>query len=356
MVYRPTARVLTVLELLQAHGQMTGAALAERLEVDIRTVRDYIETLRDLGIPVEAERGRYGAYRLRPGFKLPPLIFSEDEALALTLSLLLAHQVGLTTAAPAVAGALAKVERVLPAATRARVRAVEETVIVAGGAPRAAPVAAAVATLSVAVQAGRSVHLRYRSARAQETERLFDPYGVVAHRGSWYTIGHCHARGGERLFRLDRILAVEATDVPFTRQVGFDALAAVQRALASVPGAWRVEIWLGTTLEWAQWRTGLSAANFVEADGGILLRTEVDDLERLARDLAGLGVPLVIRQPPALRTALRRYALALARAVRRSEAGIDAAHAARGGTHTQDPSRDPEVGSGGESDSAHRLR
>lgn len=106
--------------------------------------------------------------------------------------------------------------------------------------------------------------------------------------------------------------------------MGFDALAAVQRALASVPGAWRVEIWLGTTLEWAQWRTGLSAANFVEADGGILLRTEVDDLERLARDLAGLGVPLVIRQPPAL----RRCALALARAVRRSEAGIDAPHAA----------------------------
>ena len=104
----------------------------------------------------------------------------------------------------------------------------------------------------------------------------------------------------------------------------FDALAAVQRALATVPGAWRVEIWLGTTLEWAQWRTGLSAANFVEADGGILLRTEVDDLERLARDLAGLGLPLVIRQPSALRTALRRYALALARAVRRSEAEIAA--------------------------------
>ena len=66
----------------------------------------------------------------------------------------------------------------------------------------------------------------------------------------------------------------------------------------------------------------------MEADGGILLRTEVDDLERLARDLAGLGVPLVIRQPPALRMALRRYALALARAVRRSEAGIAAPDAA----------------------------
>lgn len=135
MVYRPTARVLTVLELLQAHGRLTGASLASRLEVDIRTVRQYVETLRDLGIPVEAERGRYGAYRLRPGFKLPPLIFTEDEALALTLSLLLARRSGLATAAPAVEGALAKVERVLPAATRARLRAVQETVV----SPRAPP-------------------------------------------------------------------------------------------------------------------------------------------------------------------------------------------------------------------------
>src|SRR5262245_50639543 len=129
MVYRPTARVLTVLELLQAQGRMTGAAIAARLEVDIRTARHYVEMLRDLGIPVEAERGRHGAYRLRPGFKLPPLIFTEDEALALTLSLMAARQSGLAATAPAVAGVLAKVERVLPETTRARIRAVERTVV-----------------------------------------------------------------------------------------------------------------------------------------------------------------------------------------------------------------------------------
>src|SRR5258708_36034181 len=105
VVYRPTARVLTVLELLQSHGRMTGAELARRLEVIIRTVRDYIEMLADLGIPVEAERGRYGAYRLRPGCKLPPLIFTEDESLALTLTLLIALENGLATTDPAFEGA-----------------------------------------------------------------------------------------------------------------------------------------------------------------------------------------------------------------------------------------------------------
>ena len=76
-MYHPTTRVLTVLELLQTYGQMSGPELARRLEVGERTVRRYITMLQDLGIPVEAERGRYGPYRLRPGFKLPHLMFTE---------------------------------------------------------------------------------------------------------------------------------------------------------------------------------------------------------------------------------------------------------------------------------------
>ena len=69
-MYHPTTRLLAVLELLQSRGRIGGGELARRLEVDERTVRRYVTMLRDLGIPVEAELGRYGAYRLRPGFKL----------------------------------------------------------------------------------------------------------------------------------------------------------------------------------------------------------------------------------------------------------------------------------------------
>src|SRR5215217_1175316 len=125
-MYHPTTRVLTVLELLQAHESISGPNLAARLEVNIRTVRHYITLLQDLGIPIEAERGRQGGYRLRPGFKLPPLMLTEDEALAVTLGLLAARRLGLAAAAPAVEGALAKLERVLPAAVGERVRTVQE--------------------------------------------------------------------------------------------------------------------------------------------------------------------------------------------------------------------------------------
>lgn len=312
MVYRPTARVLTVLELLQSHGRMTGAELARRLEVNIRTVRDYVMTLQDLGIPVEAERGRYGAYRLRPGYKLPPLIFTEDESLALTLSLLVARQAGLAATAPAFEGVLAKVQRVLPASTRASIQAVEQTVIFESSSFQAAPSALTVMVLSAALQTGRSVRLVYRSARSQMTERIYDPYGVVYHEGVWYTIGYCHLRQGQRLFRLDRIQQVEVTSDTFALPADFQALEAVQRAIASVPDVWQVEVWLETTLEQAQRQTRLTKAQFEEVDNGVILRGDVDDLEWAARLLAGLGVPLVIHSPPELRAVLRQYALTLA--------------------------------------------
>ncbi|UUZ65423.1 HTH domain-containing protein [Polaromonas sp. P1-6] len=99
-MYSPTTRVLTVLELLQTHGRLSGAELARRLEVDGRTLRRYIAKLEDLGIPVVAERGRYGCYSLVAGFKLPPMMFTDDEALALSIGLVAARSLGLAEAAP----------------------------------------------------------------------------------------------------------------------------------------------------------------------------------------------------------------------------------------------------------------
>src|SRR5580765_3422618 len=104
-MYHPTTRVLTVLELLQSRSRMSGAELAQRRELDPRTARRYVTMVQDLGVPVESETGRYGGYRLRPGFKLPPMMFTEEEALALSLGLLVARRLGLAEAAPAVEGA-----------------------------------------------------------------------------------------------------------------------------------------------------------------------------------------------------------------------------------------------------------
>ena len=124
----PATRLFTVLELLQSHDELCGTALAQRLEVDGRTLRRYVSKLQDLGIPIASERGRYGAYRLTPGFKLPPMMFSDDEAVALSLGLLFAKQFPVSASGAGAQSAQVKLERVLPASLRAKLRALSSTV------------------------------------------------------------------------------------------------------------------------------------------------------------------------------------------------------------------------------------
>jgi predicted DNA-binding transcriptional regulator YafY len=306
--YRPTTRLLALLELLQARGRMTGSEIAVRLEVGERSVRRYVERLREIGIPVEGERGRYGAYSLRPGFRLPPLMFTDEEALGLTLGLLAARRLGLSGVAPAVEGALAKVERVMPEALRERVRDLEETVTPAVAPPATPPTGEAVLEIASAVRGGRRIRLRYRTGQLEETEREVDAYGVVHRGGYWHTFGYDHLRGGTRLFRLDRILEVEVLEDTFSRPVGLESPEGVLRAVANLPGDdWSVEVLLETTLVEAREEIPPMVA-LEEVDGGVILRCSTSDLGWMSRVLSGLSCPFVVRRPPELRDALRRRA------------------------------------------------
>jgi predicted DNA-binding transcriptional regulator YafY len=345
-VYHPATRVLAVLELLQARGRLSGPELATRLEVDRRTVRRYVTMLQDLGIPVEAERGRHGGYRLRPGYKLPPLLFTEDEALALTLGLLAVHRLGLVSLdgagaagpgggesdqlagaagpgggesdqpggggrARAVEGALAKLDRVLPAARRERLRAVQDVLALSlpvPAQPEPAPAGATVLTLSTAARHGRRVGLRYRSWRGEESERDLDPYGLVYRAGRWYVVGWCHLRGGVRVFRLDRVLAADLRPQTFTPPAGFDSVEYVMRSLANVPSDWTAEVLLEVPIEVARQRVPPVVATLEETEEGVVLRAGTDSLDWLARYLVTIDLPLVVRRPPELRDALRRLA------------------------------------------------
>src|SRR6185503_20893443 len=121
----PTGRLLELLELLQERPLTTGREIADQLAIDPRTVRRYIEALHELGIPVEGQRGVGGGYRVRPGFRLPPLMLSDDEAVAVVLGLIAARRQGLESGEGAAEGALAKIHRVLPDLLRRRVVALE---------------------------------------------------------------------------------------------------------------------------------------------------------------------------------------------------------------------------------------
>jgi predicted DNA-binding transcriptional regulator YafY len=316
-MYHPTTRVLAVLELLQTHGRMSGAEMARRLAVDGRTLRRYIVMLEQIGIPIMAERGRHGGYALMPGFKLPPMMFTDDEALALSLGLLAARGLGLAEAAPAVASAQAKLERIMPDGLRRRVGAIDDTVRLDLRTPsfRDAPPGdnAALGALSVAAKEGRRVHLRY-SAGGVDSERDFDTYGLAYFGGYWYAVGHCHLRRDMRTFRLDRVRQVAPAAGQALRPPGFDALEHLRRAVATVPRKFAARVLLRTDLESAR-RAFIDTIGLFEQTGdGVLLHNQSDELDWLARQLAAAPFEVSVLEPAALRDALRTVGERLLRA------------------------------------------
>ena len=203
----PTSRVLTLLELLQSGGTRTLAELADRLGVDRRTVRRYVDHLTDLGVPVEAVRGRYGGYRLGRGHRLPPLALTDDEALAVLLGLAAGRRAGLPAAA-SVAGetAAAKIRRVLPEPVARRLAALLDTVaFTAPEGDAGAPDADTLLTVADAAGHHRPLAFGYADRHGRRTSRVLHPRGIVAHAGRWYLTGVDPALGEERTFRLDRV-------------------------------------------------------------------------------------------------------------------------------------------------------
>ena len=316
-MYHPTTRVLAVLELLQTHGRLSGAEMAGRLDVDGRTLRRYIVMLEQLGIPIMAERGRHGGYALMPGFKLPPMMFTDDEALALSLGLLAARGLGLAEAAPAVASAQAKLGRIMPDGLRQRVDAIDATVrldLRSIQRPASAPQDnAALTALSLAAKSRRRVHLHYRSGGV-DSERDVDTYGLVYYGGHWYALGHCYLRGDIRTFRLDRVARVAPAPGGFAPPAGFDALEHLRLSVAALPRKFAARILLKTDLACARRAFIDTIGLFEQTADGVLLHNQSDELGWLARQLAAAPFDFTVLEPAALRAELRTVAERLVRA------------------------------------------
>ena len=305
----PTSRLLQLLELLQARPLTTGREIADRLGIDARTVRRYVGVLKGLGIPIEGQRGVGGGYRIRPGYRLPPLMLGDDEAVVVVLGLLATRESGPDATSDAVAGALAKINRVLPSTLRRQVEALAETLdftATAGGEPADAT---AVLLLADAIRRRRRLHTSYRSFSGEESERELSPHGLVVHSGRWYLAAHDHKRDDLRTFRVDRMWRTALADGAFVPpREGFDAVAYVTHSLASVPGTWEVEVLLDLPIDEAARRIPATLAELADDPGGTLLRMRVRSLDWMATVLAGLGCSFTIRQPDELRARVRALA------------------------------------------------
>jgi predicted DNA-binding transcriptional regulator YafY len=309
----PTSRLLELLELLQARQLTTGREIADRLGIDPRTARRYIDVLQELGIPVEGQRGVGGGYRIRPGYRLPPLMLEDEEAVVVVLGLLATRGSRPDGSPDAVDGALAKINRVLPTTLRRQVEALEETLSFTRTTGAAPADAAAVLLLADAIRRRRRLRIAYRTFSGEESERELSPHGLVVHSGRWYLAAHDHTRDDLRTFRVDRMWRTALADAPcIPAPEGFDAVAFVSRSLASVPWTWEVEALLDLPIDAAARRIPATLAELIDDPEGTLLRMRVDSLDWMATVLAGLGCDFTIRRPDELRESVRALAERLA--------------------------------------------
>jgi predicted DNA-binding transcriptional regulator YafY len=307
-MYDPIMRVFTVLEILQGRDRVSGTELAQRLEVDLRTVQRYISRLKDLNIPIDSSPGVGGAYRLRPGFRLPPLLLTNEEAFALSLGLRALRQIGLAAFAPATEGALAKLGRVLPEALRESLRTVEDVIAIEPG-PWVVPtsVECLIAAAS-GIRTSQRIRFAYLSHNEATSDREIEPYAVIHTDGRWYLIGHCISRQALRTFRLDRATQVSLTDTPFDPPVGFDARAHMAAHMPFIDSVYDIDIWIDMPIEEANRNFALWRIATESHEGGTRLRCSRDRLEMFAAMVLSAGRRIVVHSPAELRDTFQQLA------------------------------------------------
>lgn len=266
-VAETTARALALLGLLQSHRQWPGPELARRLQVTARTLRRDVERLRGLGYSVVATRGADGGYRLEAGTGVPPLLLSDDEAVATAIGLRLAATYGLVDGEVTALGALAKLEQVLPARLRRRVGALAEHVApVRGGAPEVTT--ELLAALALACRDHERVRFTYVAADGARTSRRVEPHSLVATGRCWLLVAWDDLRADWRTFRLDRMEALSGTG---SRAAPRD-LPAPDAAALVAGHVWeprcRVEVVLDAPLEESRRHLGSWGADLVALEGG----------------------------------------------------------------------------------------
>ena len=217
-------RLITLIFLLQNQPNQKASELAEKLGVSLRTIHRYFDMLDEMGIPIYAERGPYGGFSLVRGYKMPPLVFTLEEAVALVLGTGMVEEMWGELYRELARGALAKLENLLPQEQVREVAWARQS-LVATGMHRAdmkiqIPV---LEKLRRAIREHRSVSMNYQSSQSPHpSQRELNPYALVHRWGWWYVIGFCHTRQAVRTFRVDRMFETALLDTTFNLPPDFD--------------------------------------------------------------------------------------------------------------------------------------
>ena len=295
-------RLISLILLLQSKPNRKAAELAAELGVSVRTVHRYFEMLDELGIPLYSERGPAGGFSLVRGYKMPPLVLSPDEAVAVGLGASLVEEMWGTLYRDSARGALVKLDNLLPEDQRQEIAWARRSLVTAGlRHAELGSIQGTLGTLRQALRETRRVSLTYEAlSRAEPTCREFDLYALVFRWGHWYSAGFCHLRQAHRLLRVDRIrkatMMAEHYDIP----AGFDPRAFLDAEAQPAPAVL------------ARLRFDPQAAGFVrdssigwteiepQADGSLLATLPAADLQFAASMAISFGPLVTVLAPPEL--------------------------------------------------------
>jgi predicted DNA-binding transcriptional regulator YafY len=313
----PTGRALQLLSLLQTHRLWSSAEIAERLEITERTVRRDVDRLRELGYPVDATSGRFGGYRLASGAHLPPLVFDDDEAVAVAVGLRYAAGAAIDGIEETSLRALTKIESLLPHRLRRRVSALHSSVTSARGEVDDDVVdPEALSVLAAACRDHEDVRFGYRTGEGMSSRRRVAPHQLVTAGRRWYLVAWDHDRSDWRMFRLDRLKDPRALGSHFTpREMPYgDAAAFVASALGSTPR--RAQAKLAIHAPFAELEAVLRWVDHtpLEVEGNhCLIQIRSDDVGRLSMTVARLALtaPVEVIEPAELADAVRSLAFNL---------------------------------------------
>jgi predicted DNA-binding transcriptional regulator YafY len=304
-----SSRTLRLLSLLQTHRYWPGAELAERLGVSVRTLRRDVDRLRELGYPVEAQRGVDGGYQLAPGAALPPLVVDDEEAVALAIGLRAAAQGAVGGIEESSIRAFTKVVQVMPPRLRRRVDALRTATVPAAWSGGPTVDSVVLTTVAQSCRDEERLRFAYTAHRGERTERHVEPHRLVSLGRRWYLVAYDLTRHDWRSFRLDRLTAPRSTGERFRPRTlpAEDPVAFVRAGIDNIPAQYAVEAVVHAPAERVRARIGQWSVVEDLGDGRCRVRMTVDSLDWPTMALGAADAEFEVVGPPELAAYVREW-------------------------------------------------
>jgi predicted DNA-binding transcriptional regulator YafY len=308
-------RLITLIFLLQSQPNQKASELAEKLGVSLRTVHRYFAMLDEMGIPVYAERGPYGGFSLVRGYKIPPLIFSLEEAVAVYLGTSLVSEMWGELYREAAQGALAKLENILPNEQRGEIDWARRSLI-ATNLHRANPSTfqPILEDLRKATHEQHQISAVYQgTTNTKVMKRKINPYALVFRAGLWYLVGYCHLRIALRTFRVDRIQKLSILSQSFEIPEGFDIHKYLENEFKEQSLIRARLRFIPETAYMVTSNRNMWESITENPDGSLIVTLTSPDLPWLASMTLSFANWATVLEPPELREMVREWAQAIAK-------------------------------------------